>query len=208
VILIVIGISSVWWFQNQSNSTLIEESSPSVIDTNADVENSGAEFATVSDLIQEPSAALASNDSPESVVASEQESEQNLEAVNAELMPSDIPQEETLSELDTSADITQNSESVAPSTSSDQSQENIPTSVEPMITMTFIDECWIQIKDATGKTLSVGTKKPGQVVSLDGQPPFSVILGAPESVSMTFASEPVDLSGYTSGKVARFTLPR
>ncbi|MGL5109148.1 MAG: RodZ domain-containing protein, partial [Vibrio ordalii] len=29
----------------------------------------------------------------------------------------------------------------------------------------------------------------------------------PESVSMTFASEPVDLSGYTSGKVARFTLP-
>jgi cytoskeleton protein RodZ len=50
-------------------------------------------------------------------------------------------------------------------------------------------------------------KKAGQSLDLTGNMPYSVILGAPENVSMTLASEPVDLSGYTSGKVARFNLP-
>ncbi|MEF1291008.1 DUF4115 domain-containing protein, partial [Vibrio sp. M260118] len=58
-----------------------------------------------------------------------------------------------------------------------------------------------------GKTLSTGVKKAGQSLNLSGSLPYSVILGAPENVSMTLASEPVDLSGYTSGKVARFNLP-
>ncbi len=73
--------------------------------------------------------------------------------------------------------------------------------------MNFSSDCWIQVKDATGKTLSTGIKKAGQTLNLRGQKPLQVILGAPEGVSVTFASEPVDLSGYTSGKVARFTLP-
>jgi cytoskeleton protein RodZ len=73
--------------------------------------------------------------------------------------------------------------------------------------MTFKADCWIQVKDTNGKTLVSGTHKPGQDVELTGKAPFKVILGAPEGVTMTFASEPVDLSGYTSGKVARFTLP-
>ena len=76
-----------------------------------------------------------------------------------------------------------------------------------LLTMKFKADCWIQVKDSNGKTLVSGTRKPGQDVELAGKAPFKVILGAPEGVTMTFASEPVDLSGYTSGKVARFTLP-
>lgn len=63
------------------------------------------------------------------------------------------------------------------------------------------------MKDASGKTLSTGVKKAGQSVSVSGQRPYKLVLGAPEGVSITLASEPVDLSGYTSGKVARLTLP-
>ena len=76
-----------------------------------------------------------------------------------------------------------------------------------LLVMSFTDDCWIQVKDASGKTLSTGVKKAGQSLNLSGNLPYSVILGAPENVSMTLASEPVDLSGYTSGKVARFNLP-
>jgi len=76
-----------------------------------------------------------------------------------------------------------------------------------LLTMNFSSDCWVQVKDATGKTLSTGIKKAGETLNLRGQKPLQVILGAPEGVSVTFASEPVDLSGYTSGKVARFTLP-
>jgi cytoskeleton protein RodZ len=80
-------------------------------------------------------------------------------------------------------------------------------SVTNELVMQFSADCWIQVKDAAGKTLSTGIKKVGQTLNFSGTAPYKVILGAPESVSMTFASEPVDLSGYTSGKVARITLP-
>ena len=90
-------------------------------------------------------------------------------------------------------------------------EEEQPAPVVPegmtLLTMKFKADCWIQVKDTNGKTLVSGTHKPGQDVELTGKAPFKVILGAPEGVTMTFASEPVDLSGYTSGKVARFTLP-
>ncbi|MEZ8062632.1 MULTISPECIES: RodZ domain-containing protein [Vibrio] len=82
-----------------------------------------------------------------------------------------------------------------------------PESVANQLVMQFSADCWIQVKDAAGKTLSTGIKKAGQTLNLSGTAPYKVILGAPEGVSMTFASEPVDLSGYTSGKVARITLP-
>ncbi|WP_133151422.1 RodZ domain-containing protein, partial [Vibrio lentus] len=82
-----------------------------------------------------------------------------------------------------------------------------PEPVANELVMQFSADCWIQVKDAAGKTLSTGIKKAGQTLNLSGTAPYKVILGAPEGVSMTFASEPVDLSGYTSGKVARITLP-
>ncbi|WP_229767170.1 RodZ domain-containing protein, partial [Vibrio cholerae] len=80
-------------------------------------------------------------------------------------------------------------------------------SASALLVMNFSADCWIQVKDATGKILSTGVKKAGQSVSLSGQRPYKLVLGAPEGVSITLASEPVDLSGYTSGKVARLTLP-
>ncbi|WP_407047469.1 RodZ domain-containing protein [Vibrio cholerae] len=58
-----------------------------------------------------------------------------------------------------------------------------------------------------GQNTVNGCEKAGQSVSLSGQRPYKLVLGAPEGVSITLASEPVDLSGYTSGKVARLTLP-
>ena len=79
--------------------------------------------------------------------------------------------------------------------------------VANLLEMSFSDDCWIQVKDSTGKTLATGIKKAGQGIQLSGNPPYKVILGAPENVSITLSSEPIDLSGYTSGKVARFTLP-
>ncbi|MDN3700164.1 RodZ domain-containing protein [Vibrio artabrorum] len=88
-----------------------------------------------------------------------------------------------------------------------QSEPATTESVTNELVMQFSADCWIQVKDATGKTLSTGIKKAGQSLNLSGTAPYKVILGAPEGVSMTFASEPVDLSGYTSGKVARITLP-
>jgi cytoskeleton protein RodZ len=195
IILIVIGISSIWWYQNQSKDTLLvegisssfeSEEGPQPVQTLAivnELPNSAANVDTIEpSLIIEPTTVLETD-------------ERDLEGpmlINTISASSPVTDESVSAVSETN-----------PVESSTPAEANAPT-----ITMTFIDECWIQVKDATGKTLSIGLKKPGQVVSVDGQSPFNVILGAPESVSMTFASEPVDLSRYTSGKVARFTLPR
>ncbi|QUM75387.1 DUF4115 domain-containing protein [Moritella sp. 24] len=71
----------------------------------------------------------------------------------------------------------------------------------------FTGDCWIQIKDSDGKTLLTGVKKAGQTVTLQGLAPLSVKLGAPEQVTMSYAGEPVDLSTFRKGRLAKFKLP-
>ena len=78
--------------------------------------------------------------------------------------------------------------------------------LDNVLVLTFDADCWIQITDATGKILATGIKKAGVRLEVRGDKPLEVVLGAPEGVSVTLAGEPVDLSEYTSGKVARFTL--
>lgn len=78
--------------------------------------------------------------------------------------------------------------------------------LDNVLVLTFDADCWIQITDATGKILATGIKKAGVRLEVRGDKPLQVVLGAPEGVSVTLAGEPVDLSEYTSGKVARFTL--
>ncbi|KEY91688.1 hypothetical protein CF67_01015 [Candidatus Photodesmus blepharus] len=78
---------------------------------------------------------------------------------------------------------------------------------EEALIVSFQKDCWIQIKDSQNKVLSTGVKKAGQRLEIIGSLPFSVVLGVPEGVSMTFANESIDLSKYAVGTVARFTLP-
>lgn len=74
--------------------------------------------------------------------------------------------------------------------------------------LTFSGDCWVDIRDANGKRLDSGIKKTGDVLNLDGAAPFKVVLGAPSVVKISYKGEPVDLSGYPVGKVARLKLPQ
>ncbi|OEE79160.1 transcriptional regulator [Vibrio ordalii FF-167] len=183
---IIIGISSLWWWQNQEQENVVVESSPSITSTSVE-RLRDEDFTTVPELVPTVDESQVEAEAVDIPV------EINTQA--AELIPS--PEDDT-AEADLSA-------------SDDPVLEKTPpqdaTNPYAPLTLTFSADCWIQVKDAAGKTLSTGIKKSGQTVTLQGEAPFQIILGAPESVSMTFASEPVDLSGYTSGKVARFTLP-
>lgn len=75
--------------------------------------------------------------------------------------------------------------------------------------MRFTDECWVQIRDASGQTLYSQVARPGAVVQLEGVEPLSLVIGRVEAVSfMAYAGQKVDLKALASGNVARFTLPR
>jgi len=85
--------------------------------------------------------------------------------------------------------------------------DNTTAEINQALLLMFTGDCWIQIKDSNGKTLSTGVKKAGQSISLQGLAPLSIKLGAPEQVTMSYAGEPVDLSTFRKGRLAKFKLP-
>ena len=183
---VIVGMSSLWWWQNQQQDTLsqslvnTESSEELMVEESLDPELTSLEVIEAEQNTAEHSATESTD---ELAVVSEAEASGNIEQ----------------------AEQTQDVAEVTPVAA--EAETVTPEPVANELVMQFSADCWIQVKDATGKTLSTGIKKAGQSLNLSGTAPYKVILGAPEGVSMTFASEPVDLSGYTSGKVARITLP-
>ena len=71
----------------------------------------------------------------------------------------------------------------------------------------FDDDCWVNIKDASGEPIAYGVKQKGRIMEIQGVPPVEVTLGAPDNVRITINGEPVDISSYQNGRTARFALP-
>ncbi|SJL85151.1 cytoskeleton protein RodZ [Vibrio palustris] len=190
ILLVIIGMSSLWWYQNSQQDTLSPQSNStkSSIPSVSEIKKAAVdeEFNTVSDL---------TNPSVDNQAV--QESQEPKE---------DAQQESTAAEQSSSDDSIDKSQAAAP-TASKSTQSTEQATPNTSLSMRFIADCWIQIKDATGKTLAIGIKKKGQSLDVSGNKPFKVVLGAPEAVQMSLGDESVDLSGYTSGKVARLTLP-
>ncbi|MBE3734653.1 cytoskeleton protein RodZ [Vibrio parahaemolyticus] len=194
IAIVIIGISAAWWWQNQQENSLAQV----VAEANVETSQPSADEIADIDLMTEEE--LIASTPAELAASNNTASESSINAAQTdEVVPAETEESTT--------EATQ--KPVALIEAAEEVQEASPVVPEGMtlLTMKFKADCWIQVKDTNGKTLVSGTQKPGQDVELTGKAPFKVILGAPEGVTMTFASEPVDLSGYTSGKVARFTLP-
>ncbi|HAS6503659.1 TPA: cytoskeleton protein RodZ [Vibrio parahaemolyticus] len=194
IAIVIIGISAAWWWQNQQENSLAQ------VVAEANVETSQPSTDEIADIDLMTEEELIASTPAELAASNNTASESSINAAQTdEVVPAETEESTT--------EATQ--EPVAVIEAAEEVQEASPVVPEGMtlLTMKFKADCWIQVKDTNGKTLVSGTQKPGQDVELTGKAPFKVILGAPEGVTMTFASEPVDLSGYTSGKVARFTLP-
>ncbi len=87
-----------------------------------------------------------------------------------------------------------------------QNTSPVPTSAPIQMAFTFEDDCWVNIKDATGEAIAYGVKQKGRVMEIQGVPPVEVTLGAPDNVRISINNEPVDISSYQNGTTARFTL--
>ncbi|ELA8131953.1 cytoskeleton protein RodZ [Vibrio parahaemolyticus] len=194
IAIVIIGISAAWWWQNQQENSLAQV----VAEANVETSQPSADEIADIDLMTEEE--LIASTPAELAASNNTASESSINAAQTDEVVSAETEESTTEATP---------ESVAVIEAAEEVQDASPVVPEGMtlLTMKFKADCWIQVKDTNGKTLVSGTQKPGQDVELTGKAPFKVILGAPEGVTMTFASEPVDLSGYTSGKVARFTLP-
>ena len=69
-----------------------------------------------------------------------------------------------------------------------------------------IGNCWISVKDKNRKVLAQKEYKQGDVLSFNEEEPYSLIIGAPGNVRITYKGEAFPLT--VDGRVAKFKLPQ
>jgi cytoskeleton protein RodZ len=72
----------------------------------------------------------------------------------------------------------------------------------------FSGSCWINIEDATGKRVAIGTKNKGHLTSVEGVAPFTIKLGKPDVVSIWLDGVKKAVPYSPKGSVANFKLTK
>lgn len=71
----------------------------------------------------------------------------------------------------------------------------------------FRDQSWVEVRQADGTVLLSQINEPGTTVAVDGQPPYSVVVGNASKVDLEFGGRLVDLTAAASrDDVARLRL--
>ena len=79
---------------------------------------------------------------------------------------------------------------------------------EGHLQISFDADCWVEVRDSTGKLLVASVRGSARGVDVRGPSPMKVTLGALSSVeSMTFNSQAVELTQRGRGNILRMTLP-
>ena len=74
------------------------------------------------------------------------------------------------------------------------------------IVMKFERSSWVEIKDRAGKTLLSQLNPAGSEQTIEGRPPFAVIVGNAQYVRLSYEDRQIDLAPHVKVEVARFTL--
>ncbi|WP_353979491.1 RodZ domain-containing protein [Salinicola endophyticus] len=91
--------------------------------------------------------------------------------------------------------------------SSDESAQSTPSADVNTLSLTFNQQSWTEIYDATDKRIFSGLQSAGSQATASGKPPFRLTIGNASGVSLRYRGQTVDLGQYTGGNnVARFTL--
>jgi len=70
----------------------------------------------------------------------------------------------------------------------------------------FSDDCWVEVKSASGANLYSDLNRAGSELELVGQGPFRILLGYAPGARLTFNGEPVPLAPHTRNNVATLVL--
>ena len=192
--LVLIGLIAslvFWWWQDNQNRT----AAPSEAVQN---ELEHTELTPAG----EPAATLPSVDEQEVSASAQLDTELSPSPTAAELTApeQESTEQEVLDERAVDESIEPTAETTDPTAAPDANPE--------LITLSFTDDCWIQVTDSRGKVLSSGIKSANQSLELEGKPPFSLVLGVPQAAKVMYMNKPIDLSAFKAGRTARLTVPK
>lgn len=201
VVLIVAGMTGLWWWENYKQSNAERESLvQSYVET------------TPHSL---PTESVASISSP--VVSHPIEISTGMEATSVTIPPEltknaqdnvALPNQSVTSAGVLQAEINKLSERVE-KTSVDQlpvSTASTMPSTMPELYIEVMGPCWISVQNEQGKVLAQKEYKQGDTLSFNEGTTYSLIVGAPGNVKMVYKGNDYPLK--VDGRVARFKLPQ
>lgn len=186
VLLGLIGSLFYWWWQDSGSSYMVPSFEPAT--EQQEVSAPEADIPVVAPQLTLPAAPSANN------VATDGESA--LPPIAPAVTTDDQPAEMTEPEAEQTVAAT-----VEP-------EIETPAADPRLLTMRFIDDCWIKVTDSRGQVLSEGVQKASQSLKLEGEPPFRLTLGAPQAARIEYMNQAVDMSAFRAGRVARLTVPK
>ena len=74
------------------------------------------------------------------------------------------------------------------------------------IVLKFERPSWVEIRGRDGKTLLSQLNPAGSEQTVEGRPPFSLIIGNAQHVRLSYDDRQIDLAPHVKVEVARFTL--
>lgn len=212
VVFVVIGLTGSWWWQNhkaqqEDIATMANESSAQLAKNgqlqSSDPSNGSDDVAAATDTQQSaatPPDSSATDGQTANVPAS---STATAPVANAETQQSQ--NNAVVSPSQAPIDTTTNANAATLPTAS--ATVDAAAVVSNNLVMKFNADCWLEVKDSTGKTLFSGMQKSGASLDLAGTAPYKLKIGAPAAVQITYQGKPVDLSRFVkSSQVARLTL--
>jgi len=214
------GLMVLWWLQSPTDKTeknVVSVEKKETVSKAAAIKEAATKEESslnqVAEVISKPSTDIAEKSDVESVVADVIES---TIAINQSEQSADVlvPNEQVQSVtslVDTveSTLVTATTEEV-PVLSTEtlvNTEVLVPELTQAEAVFTFSGDCWVNIYDATGERIAWGVKKSGYVMNISGQSPLTVTLGKPELATIMLNGQSVDMSSFSSGNIAKFTLP-
>jgi cytoskeleton protein RodZ len=109
--------------------------------------------------------------------------------------------------IDTASTAAKQAEPAA-STPIEVTAASAPTQAGPagLLVVRAIGETWVDVKDATGKSLLFRTLHAGESIALDGTPPLRVRIGNAKGTQLVFRGEAIDPAATTRDNIARLEL--
>lgn len=203
IIAILVGLMVLWWQQEPKQTVdegVIEGSSNNLNKTlNQD--------SQTKPKIETTGTSIVSSDKVESSLV-KKATEQTEDKIEKKLPPAETNKLTSTVTNNEQSEIEEVSKSLAviiedvPDAEINESEVDIST-----VVFSFSGDCWVNIYDATGERVAWGVKKSGYVMTIKGQAPLNITLGRPELASIVFNGQLVDLSMFSPGNIAKFTLP-
>ncbi|MFQ1996656.1 cytoskeleton protein RodZ [Aeromonas sp. 601115] len=200
VILVLIALSVAWWWQSTSRRSAGDEAL-------AATEMSATSSTPAEPAITPPDAI---NTAPvEGAAIAPAATDVTAPAVVSDATATLAPASAAVAPTDVSAAVGTATDAAVSGANGTESEEAVvDPATAPQLKMSFTADCWLDVKDANGKTLFSGLKKANDELVLEGAEPLKFIIGAPMAVKLDYKGQSFDMSRYNNGRTARFSLPQ